>query len=635
MNYSRSSPILSSDLPLDAASTAPSARRPAAAYPRALVEAALERVVTSHTFRRSQPHRHFVEHVVRAALAGEHERLKEVIIGLEVFGRRLPLYDPRRDPIVRVEAGRVREKLARYYAAEGAGDAFEIVIPAGAYLPHLLRRKTSIRAPRKLGSLAVLPFTNLSGHADDASFSSGLADQLIDTLGRVPGLRVVARVSAFKARANGTNLKSIGKLLGVDNIVEGSIQRSGSRVRCIAQLTRARDGSHIWSQRFEHNSASDDDFFAFQDRIADAVLAAAAPSAAWHDDGSALSPALSLRPVGTDNRQARDLFERGRYMAQLRTIEGYPKAIELLERAVALDPDFAQAYTLLGAARANFAAFVSEPTIPAFAQVELAARRVLELDPLDGDARALLGMVAYRIEFNWKKAEPLFRDALRLAPNSTVAHGSYAWGLVFNGRFDEAIAHARIARELDPLNIGLRANNALIHAYARDFDTAIAEAHAVLDLDAHHLFSHMLLGLTHLWLREPASALPYFERIATAAPEHPSAHFCMISVLGMRGEIERGTRELAALILRLGTSHYSQVNRATAEISLGDRRSAYESLERAAQARDVLFASIPADPLFGPCRDDPAFVALLQRHGLDVLPASLIEALPKRSTASA
>jgi len=117
--------------------------QPATVYPPALVEATLDRVLASRTFRRSQRHRQFLDHVVRAALAGEHERLKEVIIGLEVYGRQLAHYDPRKDPIVRVEAGRVREKLARYYAAEGAVDAFEIVIPVGGYLPHLARRKAA------------------------------------------------------------------------------------------------------------------------------------------------------------------------------------------------------------------------------------------------------------------------------------------------------------------------------------------------------------------------------------------------------------------------------------------------------------------------------------------------------------
>ncbi len=604
------------------------------AYPPALVEATLERIVASQTFRRSQRHRKFLEHVVRAALANEHEQLKEVIIGLEVFGRDLLHYDPRTDPIVRVEAGRVREKLARYYATEGAGDAFEIAIPVGSYMPHVVRRKSRARATHSLGSLAVLPFNNVSGRAKDASFSIGLADQLIDTIGRVPGLKVVARVSAFRAHDKGMDAKAIGRLLGVKHVVEGSIQRSGSRVRCIAQLSRARDSMRIWSQRFEHDQDVDDNLFAFQDRITDAILAALAPTLAESIDGHD-SPSASMfgRPVGSDNPQARDLFERARYLAQRRSIEGFTKAIEIFERAVVIDPRFAQAYSHLGAARLNLAAMVFEPTLPAAAKAEAAALRALELDPTDGQAHAIVAAIAYRIAFDWKKAEPLFREALRLAPNSMLTHNSYATALVLNDRHVEAIRHAQLALELDPLNLGLRAGKALNHLYARDFKTSTSEFLDVLELDPAHLFSHLTLGSLYLSLGLHENAMPHFEFVAAAMPVHPSAHFCKICVYGMRGEIEYGRRELAALVERLPDSHYSPFYRAMAETCLGDREAAYASFERAAQMRDILFVTIPAYALFDRYHADPEFIALLRRHGLDLLPRSPLESFPDPSPA--
>ncbi len=139
--------------------------QPFAGYAATVVEDALGRIVASRTFSRSKRHQRFLRHVVDAALAGRHDALKEVVIGLEVFGRDIAHYDPRRDPIVRVEAGRVREKLARYYGDEGAGDAFEIQIPVGGYLPQLSRRPSSRPPPRAFASLAVLPFANLSSPA--------------------------------------------------------------------------------------------------------------------------------------------------------------------------------------------------------------------------------------------------------------------------------------------------------------------------------------------------------------------------------------------------------------------------------------------------------------------------------------
>ena len=481
-------------------------------YPRTLVEAALERVVGSDTFRRSQRHRHFLRHVVGAALADQHEQLKEVIIGLEVFGRDLATYDPRSDPIVRVEAGRLREKLVRFYANEGDGEAFEITIPVGGYAPSFVPRATDRVRAADRRSIAILPFANLSGHADDTTFSIGLADQLIDTLGRVPALKVVARVSALEAGERALPVRTAGRLLGVGHVVEGSIQRSGSRLRCIARLSRAKDGVRLWSRRFDDVDAAAADLFDFQDAIADAVLQAVTSSLA--DDGGGTRDRAPVRTLSTRSSEARDLFERARYVAQQGSIDGYTRAIAMLERAVVLDPAFAQAHSHLGAARAYLAPYVFAPSVPSFAKVKEAALRALELDPLDGEAHALLAVITHRIEAGWTAAEPLFIGALRIAPNSTLAHTTYSWGLVFNGRHEEAIRHARIALELDPLNITQRAHNARLYSYAGRYELALSELHAVLDLDPDHLYAQLVLGIIHLSMGNPDDAMPCFERVA-------------------------------------------------------------------------------------------------------------------------
>jgi TolB-like protein len=247
-------------------------------YPASLVEATLERLLGSRTFGRSQRHRRFLQHVIEAALSGRRDRLKEIVIGIEVFERALPRYDPRRDPIVRVEAGRIRDKLARFYAAEGAGETFRIVLPIGHYLPLFVRHTDSVHvAPAaRLHAVAVLPFANLSRASDDASLVVGLANQLIDTLGRVPYLRVVSRTSVSGAHDAGIetmDTRAIGRLLGVDHVVEGSLQRSGGRLRCIVQIVRTKDSLRLWSRRFEHDLDQSPDLFDFQDEIADAVMA--------------------------------------------------------------------------------------------------------------------------------------------------------------------------------------------------------------------------------------------------------------------------------------------------------------------------------------------------------------------------
>ncbi len=588
-------------------------------YPAALIEVTLERLIASATFRRSQRHRRFLSHVIHAGLAGQRELLKEVIIGIEVFGRALPDYDTRRDPIVRVEAGRIRDKLARFYESEGAAESFQIVLPVGNYMPLFVRRKFNAQSFQRAAahSLAVLQFSNLSSNGDDASFALGITDQLIDTIGRVPGLRVVARLSALKARDTGMDLKAIGKLLGVHHVVEGSIQRNGSRVRCIAQLSRTKDSLRVWSQRFEHDMEIDDDLFAFQDAIAEAVLAIVSTLHLPQADNALPSrPFSALVPPGTANREARDLFERARYLSQQRTHDALTKAIGLLERAVEIDPTFAQAHSHLGSCYGSRVGLLSEPTYPRFHQIKRIALRALELDPLDGDARALIAGITFRIERRWAVAEPMFHEALRVAPNSTLVHTSYAEALVYNGRCAEALQHARLAQELDPLNLGLRAANARIAMFARQYDFALREFETVLQIEPDHYFARVVMGITHLCMGDAAAAMPNFDHFASLPTTHFTHRFGRICALGVGGDIARGASELAALRSEIGDRYFAHSNLALSQVCLGDIDGMFASLEQAALKHELLFPCLPAHPLHESIRHDPRYPALLARHGL-------------------
>lgn len=586
--------------------------------PAALVEDALARIVASTTFRRSLRHRRFLQHVVGAALTHAHEQVKEVIIGIEVFGRQLATYDPRSDPVVRVEAGRLREKLVRFYADEGHAESVEITIPVGGYLPQFHQRASAAVRPSARVSIAILPFVNLSGHPDDATFSIGLADQLIDTLGRIATLKVVSRVSALEASERELPVTKVSKLLGVDHVVAGSIQRGGSRVRCIARFCRAKDGLQIWSQRFDADDAEKTDLFDFQDAIADAVLSAVVASLGSTADGR--HGPLLTRAATTHDPKARALFDRARYLAQQGSIDGYRQAIVLLEKAIALDPRFAQAHSHLGAARAMLGPYVFAPTFPNFDQVKEAALRALELDPQDGEARALIANCTFRFDRDWVLGEAQFREALRVAPSSPLVHNAFSWALVFNGRYREAIQHARIAQNLDPLNIALRAHNARLHAYAGDYDTAISELDAVLELDPHHLYGRLALGIVHFTRGDLDRAMPCFEAILREIPDHSSAQLHVLCIRGLRGEVEQSRALLDEMLGRLGNNHFTPFFVALAQACLGDRDAALASLEETARTSDYLTVSIPYHPIFDRYRDDPAYLALLARHGLKLPP---------------
>ena len=324
-------------------------------HPRAVVEASLERVLSSAVFRRSDRHRRFMRHVVQAALDGRSETLKEVLIGIELFDRQLDAYDPRLDPIVRVEAGRIRAKLTRYYLSEGSGDPYGFDIPSGGYVPRFERRQLDqAQARRAIETYAVLPFATRSGV--DADFAIGLADQIINLLGRVRDVRVVARVSAVKARERDLDVPDIARLLKVTRVIDGSFQRHGERMRCVAHIYSGRDAVQLWSQSFDSNvlTAQTDqpvDPFSFQDHVAEAIVSAALPTI----DGALGPPpaARGDRPVRVSvamERESRGLFDQAHYLFRRFDASTCDKVIGLAEKASRLDPENAQGHVLLALA---------------------------------------------------------------------------------------------------------------------------------------------------------------------------------------------------------------------------------------------------------------------------------------------
>ena len=590
------------------------------AFPPALIEAALSRIVESETFRRSQRHRDFLGHIVRAAIDGRPELLKEVVIGIEVFRRPLDRYDPRRDPIVRVEAARIREKLARFYAGEGAGEPFEIVVPVGAYLPKLQRRNAARVESHALVSLAVLPFENLSGGALDDAFRLGITDLLIDTLSRVRGLKVVARASAVKAREGSADPRATGHMLGVAHLIEGSLQRSGTRLRCFAHITRIADATRIWSRRFDVDDTQNRSTFSLQDEIAKAVEAAVQAAAEGADsiaddlDATAKGPPHQLLTSSDD--QARLYFDRARSLMQQRTFEGYERAIRLLERTVAIDPRFARGHACLAMACGHFIGFTNGPIDALIERTRASAERALSLDPLDGEATSILAAMACRFDHDWPLAERLYRRGIDLSPSSPFAHSTYAWGLCFQGRFAAAIAHIGIAFELDPLNLGTRVNRAFIHTYARRYETAVDEFNAILELEPLHLMSHVQLGLTYLWTQESARAKEHFDIAYSIWPAHPLVLLCRIAAVAQGGDRHEAQSQLDRFLSTVGDAPFSRFTLAMAYACLDDVTRCAAALEAAALHKDFNFASVPIVPLFDRFRDHPDFHALRTRYRL-------------------
>ncbi|MBI3696829.1 MAG: hypothetical protein HY238_18580 [Acidobacteria bacterium] len=336
------------------------------------IQAQLSKILASPVFAGSDRMSRFLRFTVERALRGEGDRLKEYLLGVEVFDRRSS-YDPRIDPIVRVEARRLRSKLEKYYETEGRGDPVRIDFPKGGYSPVLRERDRAAPAPERR-TIAVLPFANLSSDPENEYFSDGLTEELIQALTKVEGLRVVAWSSAFQFKGKARDIRQVGRQLSVDTVLEGSVRRADDRLRITAQLVDVSDGRYLWSQIYEREMK---DVFAIQDEISRAIA-----------DTPRIKLTGALVKPYTVNLEAYNLYLRGRFNWNKRTEEGLRKAIEYFEQALAGDAQYAPAYCGLADCYSMLGQYGLSPPREVMPQAKAAATRALDIDEALAEAHA-------------------------------------------------------------------------------------------------------------------------------------------------------------------------------------------------------------------------------------------------------
>jgi adenylate cyclase len=300
-------------------------------------------------------------------------------------------------------------------------------------------------------SIAVLPFDNMSGNEEDAYFADGLSEELLNALARIPGLRVAGRTSSFALRNANLDLKTIGDTLGVETVLEGSVRRSGGRVRVTAQLIDAEDGFHLWSQDWERELTADN-VFEIQDEIAGAVAVAMvsgeAPTATSEANGD-LVPAS----VRTSDLDAYELYLAGRHHWATRTPEGLEEAVRLFEAALDRDSMYTPAWIGLSAAYNALPWYTDYPAGEAAERSKSAAGRALELDPDNAEALYTLASTTHEYGLEWEEAARLFGRAIGLDPNYAQGLTWYCWYLGGMGSWEEALPWCERAVELDPLQV--------------------------------------------------------------------------------------------------------------------------------------------------------------------------------------
>jgi serine/threonine-protein kinase len=476
---------------------------------------------------------------------------------------------------------------------------------AGALRDALLHTESE---PRERGSsIAVLPFANLSPDPDDEYLSDGISEEIIVSLGTVPGLRVIARTSAFAFKGMNLDVREIGARLGVNRVLEGSVRRSGERIRITAQLLRAEDGGHVWSERFDRSS---DDVFAIQDEIAASITRRLSMA-----EGAAVQV---RQPGGTDDRAAYDLYLRGRYYANQATDEWSRKAAECFQQSFALDPSFAQAYAAHAGAQVVLCTgpgvLQSKEAIPGARD---AASRAVALAPDLADGHMWLGVIATHHDWDRQAARHRFDVALSLSPNSPEVLTWYAWYLTWlEGSYEEAIGVYERARESNPLDLSVRALEAYSRHAAGDLEGALAGFQEILAAREDFALAHYCSGEILGHLGRSDEAFEAFERGFELGGRAIYAVGALAWVYGSVGRVADAERVIAELEDRVAQGQGSELAIAWGWAGLGNRDRMYEWFERGIRERDPKMLYLSSAHQVDKYRSEPRFRALLERMGL-------------------
>ena len=466
---------------------------------------------------------------------------------------------------------------------------------------------TSLATPPR--SIVVLPFANVGHDADLDYFADGLADDLIASLSRLDGLRVVARTSAFFFKNRPSDIREIAKHLGVHLVLEGSVRRSGSQLRVTAQLINAADGCHVWSNRYDREMDMRDVLTA-QDEIREAVLGALTPSLSDVDQ----RPILKHKAA---NAAAHEMYLKGRFHLFRMTPSGIDAGVQYFKAAIEHDRSYALAY--VGLAHAQRVRAVSLEMSPADVGPEgkAAALRALEIDPGLAEAHAVLAFHVYWFEWDWETAEKHFTHALKLDPNSADTHWMYAHLPSNAGRHDEALKAIAHARALDPLSGLINAIEGQFLLHAGRIDDAIVRLREAIELDPRSRVAHLVAARAYIGKGMFDAAVLEAGEAHTLTPSNTQARALEIVANVRRGEQREAKAGFKGLLQRSRERYVSPYNLAVACNGLDKTNEALAWLERGCESHDPRMVFLNVDPGWSNLRSDARFRRLLRRMRFD------------------
>jgi TolB-like protein len=464
----------------------------------------------------------------------------------------------------------------------------------------------SPRPAARQPSIAVLPFTSMTGVKEDDYLCEGLAEEIIDALTRIPGLRVIARTSAFVVGRLGLDVREAGARLGVDTILEGSVRRAGSRVRVTAQLISTADSSHLWSERYDRELT---DVLRLEDEIAASIAERLRVE---------LARGERRQPEKVVDAEAYAAYLEGRYYFARGTPDALAQAMACHERAIARDPHSALAYDGLAELHWYLGFFGNAPPREAFSVSTWNALRALELDDTLAQTHALLGMLRKELDYNWPEVDRELGRALQLNAASPLVRLRYAIsGLLPHGRVVEALSELELMLQTDPLSLLVRWWLAVMAYLARKPERVIAEGRHMIALDASHFLGHWALSTGLSETSALQDAVVSMETAHALSGGIPFTLGFLAYMYGRAGRHDDARRLAGQAQERAAAGYMPPTTFALAHIGLGEWDRAFEWLDRAIDGRDPIIMPIRTYPFLDSVRGDRRFAALLRKMRLE------------------
>ena len=483
--------------------------------------------------------------------------------------------------------------------AIAAGSLVALVIAMALIIwkSDLFRERPTSAVVASEKSIAVLPFANLSDDKSNAYFADGIQEEILSRLSKIAELKVISRTSTEKYKNSPPNLREIGQQLGVGNILEGKVQKSGDQVRIIVQLINSPSDSHIWAETYDRKLT---DMFTVESEVAQKIASSLQAKLTGFEQ-----KAIAARP--TENTEAHRVYLKGRFFWNKRTGSDLQTAADYFQQAISADPGYANAYAGLAQANLLMPFYNAGDSKDMFPKARAAASRAVELDETSPEGHAALAMLL-SYDFKFRDSEAEFKRAIELDPNYATAHHWYGNTLLTSvGRFDEAIKEGKRAVELDPFSLIINADLGSTLMLARRYDEGIAQLRATLSLDDNFAYAHEVLGVVLFLKGDVDAAIIEYEKARRLG-----GGCNVLALLGLAYAKSGRTADVGQSLQELnkcGQKHYVRNQVYTLiYMALGQKDTAIDYLEK---SEDNNWLKI--NPLLDPLRDQPRFQKLVER----------------------